>query len=197
MLVAHFYLSAAGYSREQEKQFDRTLRDRLATAPGIEQVSYADWVPLWFGQSPWQTLHIEGYSETPQPGTKVSRTLVAPGYFSLMRIPLLAGRDFTDQDDSKSKPVLIVNEAFAERYFRGRDPIGRHIEMEGCCGRPWTIVGVVKNSKQNTPSESPFPYFYAPFQQMFGSGHNNFIYMRTAGDPNTARAILRHEAAAT
>ncbi|HZT29638.1 MAG TPA: ABC transporter permease [Bryobacteraceae bacterium] len=195
VLVANFYLSASGYSRRQEKQFDRSLRDRLATAPGIEQVSYADWVPLWFGESPWETLHIEGYSPVTAAGSKVNRTLVAPGYFSLMRIPLVAGRDFTDQDDADARPVLIVNEAFARRFFQGRDPIGRQVRIEGCCGRPWSVIGVVQNSKQNNPAEAPFPYFYAPFQQMFGTGHNNFLYIRAAGDVHAARTALRREAA--
>lgn len=192
VLIAHLYLSSAGYLRDQEVQFDRSLCQRLEGGPGIEEVTYADWVPLWFGSPPWEMLRIEGYEPSREAGTPVFRTLAGPGYFRLLRIPLLSGRDFTDQDDEKAPGVMIVNQTFARRFFQDKDPLGRKVHFDNCdCW--YTVVGLVKDSKQTSPSEAPLPYLYAPFRQMFGRGHNNFIYVRTTGDPNTARATLRHE----
>jgi predicted permease len=193
VLIARLYLSYSGYSREQEQSFDRALRLRLEQAPGVQRVSYADWVPLWFGNAPWSGVRVDGYTRDGEADPRVSRTLVAPGYFDLMRIPLLAGRDFTEQDDSKSAAVIVVNQAFARRFFEGRDPVGRKLRVNG---EPRTIVGMARDSKQNSPAEAPSPYFYEPFAQRFGTGNNNFIYIRTAGDPAAVRATLRHEIAA-
>ncbi len=195
VLIAHLYLSSAGYLRDQEVQFDRTLCQRLEGGPGIEQVTYADWVPLWFGNPPWEMLRIEGYARSREAGTPVFRTLVGPGYFHLLHIPLLAGREFTDQDDEKAPRVMIVNQTFARRFFQGQDPLGRRVHFDYCdCWH--TIVGLAQDSKESSPSEPPTPFVYAPFRQMFGRGHNSFIYVRTRGNPNTARATLRHEVAA-
>jgi predicted permease len=193
VLVAHLYLSSSGYQLDREKQFDRVLRDRLAVAPGIEEVTYADWVPLWFGESPYEMLRVEGDTRSERDYVPVSRTLTSPGYFHLMRIPLLAGRDFTAKDDRDSRYVAVVNQTFAERFFGGKDPIGRRILVSG----DWmTVVGLAKDSKYFHPGESAQPYMYVPFKQYFFSGHNNFMFIRTAGNPNDVRPVLRREIAA-
>jgi predicted permease len=197
VLVARLYLSAAGYSLKDERLFDRQLRRRLEVSAGVENVSYAEWVPLWFGSPPSETVHVEGYAPSSDEVLKVHRMIVAPGYFRLMRIPLLAGRDFTEQDDSKGQPVLIATEAFAKRYFDGREPIGRRVRLGGLHGGSWfTVVGVVRDSMLIHPGESPLPSFYVPFEQMFFRGHNNFVYIRAAGDANSLRKVIRQEIAA-
>jgi predicted permease len=193
VLVAHLYLSASGYKLDREKQFDRMLRDRLALAPGIDEVAYADWVPLWFGSSPFEIVRIEGDTRPDREVVHVNRTVTAPGYFHLMRIPLLEGRDFRDSDDRGSLYVAIVNQTFAEQLLGGKDPIGHRVQVDGV----WTtVIGLAKDSKYFHPGEPPRPYLYAPFRQIFYSGHNNFMLIRTAGNPNDARAVLRREVAA-
>ena len=88
-----------------------------------------------------------------------------PGYFDLMRIALIEGRDFTERDDSQSPPVAIINETFARRFFRGQEPVGRQL-ISG--ERDWTVVGVVKDIKYRSLGETPQPYFYLPMQQVWG-----------------------------
>jgi len=191
VLVAHFHLSTNGYSLKQEKQFSRDLRLRLEASPGIEQVTYGDSVPLsLYGAS---ADRVQAYGpEADQNGViSLTRSVVAPGYFKLMRIALVEGRDFTERDDLSTEPVIIVNRTFAQRYFNGEDPIGRRLRISG----KWTtVVGMVNDSKYRTPAEGPTPYFYGSFGQMFWSGHNNFLCIR-AKDLDTARAALRREAA--
>jgi predicted permease len=119
----------------------------------------------------------------------IPRNNVGPDYFRVMRIPLLAGRDFTERDDGQAPPVAIVNQAFARRYFGGTDPVGH--KMRIALG-PWaTIVGVAENSKYGGPLEKPRPYYYAPFQQYFGSGHSNNFFVRSSLDPADAAKQLR------
>jgi predicted permease len=157
----------------------------------VESAAYANAIPLWFGDPPSERIQIEG---TPQQAViNVGCTVISPGYFRLMRIPLLEGRDFTDLDDQKAPFVIIVNQTSARRFFGNENPIGRRIINNE---KPRTIIGLVKDSKYGSPAESPQPYFYSPFQQRFGTGQHNAIYIRATGEPDEARAILRREIAA-
>jgi putative ABC transport system permease protein len=192
VLVGHFYLSTNGYSLSQEKQFCRNLRLRLEAAPGIQQVSYADSTPLSILPVGSDRVEVEGF--LPDQGGVISlpRAIVAPGYFSLLHIPLLAGRDFTEQDDSNTLPVIIINQTFAKKYFAGKDPIGRRVRVSDTWA---TVVGIVRDSKYRNPSEGPTPFFYGPFRQIYYSGYTPFFYLRISGNMEDARAALRREVA--
>ncbi len=193
VLVAHFQLSTNGYGLKQEKEFNRNLRMRLEAAPGIAEVSYADSVPLSLMSPSRERVQVEGSLPDRSGVMPVSRSVVAPGYFKLMGIPLIDGRDFTEQDDLDKPRVIIVNQTFAKRYFDGQDPIGRMVRVSGKLS---TVVGLVKDSKYRNLPEGPTPFFYGPFRQIFFSGHSNFLYIRAAGDMASAGRVLRREVAA-
>jgi predicted permease len=123
----------------------------------------------------------------------IHRTTVPPGYFQLLGIRMLEGRDFTERDEAKAPRVIIVNETFARRFFRGGNPIGRKVQCEGT---PMTVVGLVKDSKYHTPIEGPTPFFYIPFRQWFKPGLNFSIFIKTVGDPSRMTPVLRQEALA-
>jgi len=190
VLVSHLYLSTAGYSLPARKLFCRRLRERLESQPGVVAATYADMVPLGFDTGPWEDLQIEGYVPSPSENMKIYRNMVAPGYFSLMRIPLSDGRDFTEHDDEKSQRVMIVTERFARRFFAGRNPIGRRVHG---WGEWFTVVGVAKDSKYHTPDEATKPYFYVPFRQVYREDLAIAIYVRTAADPTLALPLVRRE----
>jgi len=191
VLVSHFYTSTAGFTEEQRKAFCVRLRERLQEAPGIAGVSYADTIPLGFGLGPGAELQIDGYVPARGENMTFGRTLVAPGYFDLLRIPMTGGRDFNDRDDLNTAPVAIVSEPFARRYFAGRDPIGQKISAGG---KAYIVVGCVRGSKQYYLTEAPRPYFYVPIQQAHPPQDVAF-FVRTAGDPLIAIDTLRREAA--
>ena len=193
VLVAHFHLSTNGYSLKQEKEFCQNLRLRLESAPGIAKVGYADSVPLSLMSPSGERIQVEGSLPDRNGVASVPRSVVAPGYFELMRIPLLEGRDFTEQDDLDKVRVIVVNQTFAKRYFDGKDPIGRKVRVSGKLS---TVVGLVKDSKYRNLPEGPTPFFYGPFRQIFFSGHSNFFYIRAAGDMGSAQRVLRREVAA-
>lgn len=192
ILTGQFYLSAAGYTGAQQREFCLRLRRALETQPGITGVSYSDAVPLSFGPSPWHQLTIEGYLPAPGENMNIHRSLVPPGYFDLFGIPLLEGRDFTDADDAKSPRVMIVNRTFAGRYFGGHSAIGRKVNIDG---RQYSIAGVVADAKYHSPTEAALPYFFIPFAQLFAPGLNFSFFVET-GDPSLAAAALRREAKA-
>jgi len=190
VLLSQFYLSTSGYDLEQRKAFCRQLRERLESTPAVTHVAYSDGVPLGFEPSWWEDLRIEGYVPGPSENMKIFRNVVSPGYFQLMRIPLLEGRDFTEHDDEKSLPVMIVSQSFADRFFAGRDPIGHRVHG---WGQWFTVVGVAKDSKYHYLTESPVPYFYVPFEQVYRADMALAFYVRTSGDPEDAIATLRRE----
>ncbi len=190
VLVTQLNLSSAGYKVPDRINFTRRLRERLESQPGVVAVSYADNLPLGYDRGAWEDLAIEGFVAGPSDNMKIYRFLTAPGYFDLMRIPLVDGRDFTEHDDSQSLQVMIVNETFAHRYFAGANPIGRRVQG---WGRWFTIVGVAKDSKYQTPTETPQPFFYVPFRQVLREDLPITFLVRTSGDPLQAASILRHE----
>lgn len=193
--VSSFYLSNAGYTAAEQRLFCRRLRERMEALPGVIGVTYSDVVPLTspVGSSPWHQMIIDGYTPAANENMMIHRATVPPGYFKLMGIALLRGRDFTERDDEKAPMAVIINESFAQRYFHGADPLGRTIRLER---NPATIVGVLKDSKYHTPMEAPIPFFYVPFQQWFAPGLNFSVLMKTAGDPMLVIPDLQREALA-
>jgi predicted permease len=111
--------------------------------------------------------------------------VVMPGFFETMRIPLLSGRTFQEQDSSKSAPVMVINRAFADKYFPGQNPIGKHIQADlgdGVGDHPMReVVGVVGNVKRKGLTADVDPQYYVPYAQAVIT--NPFLTIRTSGDP--------------
>ncbi len=188
LLVDDLSLQAAGYSRETARNFYRQLDLRLAALPGITGVSLADKVPLGFEGGAWDEAIVDGYAPAPHESLKIFRSLVAPGYFSVLRLPLLAGRDFGPQDDENGALVIIVNDAFARHFLPGVPALGRHVRV---WGKPTTIVGVVGTAKYKTLTEEPRPFFYAPLFQHFGNDTGVVVHLRSTGDPGALVPAVR------
>ena len=164
------------------------MKERLLQSPGVESVSYTDFVPLSTTAGPYNFVRVEGYTPAPDESTTVNRALVSPGYLSTMRIPLLEGRDFTTRDDRNAQPVMIVNQAFAKRYFHGQSPLGRKVRASG----KWcTVVGLAKDSKYFSPAEAASPHFYLAFHQFYDSSPELYFLVRTASQPELAIPLLR------
>jgi predicted permease len=190
VLIAHLGFSSAEYTATERLRFSNRLRQHLESQPGIAGVTYADDIPLGFGKGSWEDLKIEGYVPGPAENLKIYRNAVAPGYFDLMRIPLIDGRDFTEQDDDKHRLVVIVNQTFSKRFFPGRNPIGHKVYGWG----DWfTIIGVAKDSKYFEPNEAALPFFYAPVRQVYRVERYVCLFVRAAGNPNDAVGLLRSE----
>ena len=190
VLLNQFYLNTNGYNLAQRKEFCRRLAERMQSAPGVTDVAYSDGVPLGFEPSWWEELKIEGYATRPNENMNIFRNVVSPGYLPLMHIPIVEGRNFTEADNEsdKSPAVMIVNEAFARRFFAGRDPIGARIHGWGSWFR---VVGVAKDSKYHYLGESTPAYFYVPFRQIYREDMNLAFYVRTQGEPDSLLSTLR------
>jgi predicted permease len=184
VLLASYELGPGGYSRSQGIAFDRELLSKLESLPGVESATLADFSPLSF------TIHtdiVEPNDYVPQPreSMEISRALVGPNYFRTIRTALIAGRDFSSQDAENTQPVAIVNQAFAERYWPGRDAIGRQIETRG---RWFTIIGVARNGKYRRPVYPAEPVIFLPLYQSYYDAV--IIHVRVAGDPKAFASAL-------
>ena len=137
----------ANASPEEVRVALRDLSDKINTAPGVDSAS------LTTGASPLQSeddlfFWLEGQPK-PASSSEMNMALVygvEPGYLNAMGIQLKQGRFFTAQDDARSTPVAVIDEAFARKYFGANDPIGKGINTGA--DRPWQIVGVVRHVKQ-------------------------------------------------
>ncbi|HXD49522.1 MAG TPA: ABC transporter permease, partial [Gemmatimonadaceae bacterium] len=157
-------LTLAGYDSARGEQFLTDVAERIGRLPGVSAASYTDYVPLSIGSGSWEDLKVEGYAPPAGENMKLSRAAIGPGYFDVLRIPMLEGRDFRQDDDSSHAAVMIVNEAFVHHFLRGRAALG--VRVHGW-GRWFTIVGVVRDSKTYRLTDPAAPYFYVPVRQVY------------------------------
>jgi putative ABC transport system permease protein len=124
-------------------------------------------------------------------------SVVAPGTFAALGIPLKNGRDFSDSDVAGRPLVVIVNEALVRKSFAGENPIGRTIFCPFDSFEGMTIIGVSGDVRQDGPASEPMPECYITYRQHAFNGNTLSIVVRTAGDPNTLIETLRRMAHAT
>jgi predicted permease len=193
VVMAQMNLSAAGYAAPQADSFRLRLQQAMERQPGVTAVSYSDYIPLSISAGSWEDLQIQGYVPGPNENMKIYRNLVSPGYFDLMKIPLIEGRDFTLRDDAASQPVMIVTQAFVRRFLSGHGAIGQKVYG---WGKWFTIVGVARDSKIYRLTENPAAYFYVSIRQIYRPEMGLKFYVRTSAPMSDAMAALRREAQA-
>ncbi len=138
----------------------------MLAAPGVVDVAYSDGVPLGFEPSWWEELKIEGYAPRPNENMNIFRNVVSPGYLPLMRIPIVDGRNFTDQDNENAPNVMIVNEAFVRRFFAGRKPDRQKDSRMGFAGSASSALPRIRSittwaSRRRRTSTCPSARFFA------------------------------------
>jgi predicted permease len=154
----------SGYNTERSNLFYRQLKENLGALPNVRAAGLCVVPPLSFSESD-TFVTVEHY--TTKQGENVNPWVnwVSPGFFETLKIPVYAGRDFTDRDRSGAPKVAIVNEKFAHRYFGEHGAIGRHLGMGADPGTKTDIeiIGVVRDTKymwmrEEAPQEVFFPY---------------------------------------
>ena len=191
-------LEDARYEKHEniEQLFARSI-ERLRAMPGVESAAISLGLPYERILNMGARL-VNG--DTRGDFVFTTATYVTPGYFETLRLPVLAGRTFRDSDTMTSAPAAIINEAFAKRYFKDRDPVGQYIFSSGLVRE---VVGVVGNVQQrggfqNYGPIDALPGFYVPFSQFPGGGlrtiHGWFstaFIVRQAYDGAVTEPVLR------
>lgn len=182
-------LRLAGYDYQRGHQFALDLQHKLERVPGVVAVTASE-EPVMVDSNRSLNVTVEGYKATDDENMNIHENVVLPGHFRAMGIPMVNGREFTEADRGQPK-VAVVNEKFAERFFKGANPIGRHFTHgAGDVKLDIEIVGVVKNSKHSTIKEKPRPFAYLPVLQEKRQSAFNF-YVRTAHEETEIASQIR------
>jgi putative ABC transport system permease protein len=171
-------------------RFEHTFAEKLRQIPGVVAVGAASGIPASGGGGGSIRFVEEGRPVVTGHEDEASILTVTTSYFSTLRIPLLAGRNFTAQDGPQNPWVLMVNQAFAKSYFPNENPIGKRVRFTFNAKEPFRqIVGVVGDTAENDLADPHPPIVYYPNDQ----GASTFInyLVRTAGDPTAFIAGTR------
>ena len=178
--------AAVGVRDAKEMVLHREMTRRIDELPGVEGVALGSFVP--WRDAGGLRLHFqftaEGYSPADGEENPHGRLrIVAPGFFAVLGVPLLAGRDFTEDDRGSSEPVVIVSRSIARRLFPSGGAVNRKLWWtDPLFGKPQPrrIVGVVADVDDENVVRGPALTIYHPVQQMNVAGR---LFVRAAGDP--------------
>ena len=190
LLTMRLTLPRDKYPGEGANAFFDQLSERLAALPGVRSVAAASQFPPGETFSTRFTLARAPIDGQTLPSALI--TVATPDYFDVLRVPLRAGRAFTPADRLNTERVAIVNQAFADRYLEGTDPIGQRLSL----GSPdrerplITIVGVVGNYRNASLTEAPRPAVFTPMRQQT-DWNQLFMLVRSDVDPATLLATVR------
>ena len=207
--VLHIDPEGAGYTVDRLPALYRSIEDRFSTLPGVAHVALAMYSPLE-GDN-WGECVIQQGHPAPGPNDHCGSTWVrvTPQYLASIGVPIVHGRDLSDQDTATSEPVALVNQTFVKRFYLKVDPIGQHFGIDDPkYSGSFKIVGVFRDFKMNNPRDPVRPVFLRPLSQ-FDSAYKepqfistekqsmyaNAILIDFARTPETAEALLRNSLA--
>jgi predicted permease len=185
--VAWIDPALAGYQPPQLPALYQRVQDRLESIPGVRGIALSSYAPM-SGDDWTNSIRVEGKPE-PHSGDNVDAAFarVTPGFFEILKIPVATGRPITQDDTASSRLVAVINEAFAKKFFKGENPLGRHfgtgdIQHAG----DYEVVGVVKDIRYIVSDrDSIQPMYYLPEMQSLhydkpneiaGEGRSHYLY---------------------
>lgn len=175
-------LPAVKYSKQESTvAFYKRLTERLKASPGVESAAVSYSLPMSTVALAWEPIKIEGYVPKNEQDSIISNVrIVSPEYFQTMRISTVRGRLFDERDTQGQPEIVVINEALAERFWPGQDPIGKRLQRGSSTG--WrTVVGVIRDTKEYSAEKEPPIAVYFPFEQYVA--RNMFLLVRTESDP--------------
>jgi putative ABC transport system permease protein len=195
VLTATLFLPDARYKEETKRAlFYKQVLERVKSLPGVESVGGISQLPLG-GNEEIDGFNIEGRprAESVDAVMTAAFRVVSPDYFKTLRIPLVRGRYFDEHDTADTEGVMIVDEAFARRYFPDDDPIGKRVDEQGSLQQKgyMKIVGVVASVKHSSLDSEAKPTMYLSSQQ--SPWHTMVLAVRSKTDPTALAAAIRRE----
>ena len=164
VVVSAADLFSAGYKPDRAQIFYEHMLERIRPLPGVQSVALARVRPFSYTVYSSAPLEIEGYRPPRNEQVAADYNQVGEGYFATIGIPIIAGREFTRNDDENAPAVAIVNETMAAKYWPGKNAIEQRLKVKD----KWMeVVGVAKNAKYEGMLEAPKPFFYVPVRQNF------------------------------
>jgi putative ABC transport system permease protein len=187
--VMSFDVSIAGYDPARGDLFERDVLRRVRELPGVASASMAFPLPMDY-ESSSTPVFVAGKTEGPNRETEpVWSSRADPGYFTTMGTAIVAGREFTAQDDSGAPAVVIVNEAMARRYWPGVDPLGREVRAGGRTGKVLRVVGVARDGKYIFLGDQATPAMWTALRQNYSPWVE--LVVHAAGDAAAVEPTVR------
>jgi predicted permease len=184
-------LDLAGYSETQGRSFCQRLLEGVRALPGVESASLADGAPIAGGTNETTVLDYGQGRILGESDLYAKVLAVTPGYFRTLRIRLVAGRDFAEEDTAQAPRVAIINETMAERLWPGENAVGK-LFATSQSGRPYLqVVGVAKDMRVEALGEAPGLAMFVPLAQEYQAAMT--LLVRTATDPMALLPAIRHE----
>jgi len=175
----------------QTLAFDQLL-GRIRALPGVRAATFSN-NGLFAGTDNGDEIVVEGYRRTGHGDGGSRYDAVAPRYFSTLGIPVLLGREITDEDRAGARSVCVINETFAKRFFKNRNPIGMHVTTQYADERhTYEIVGVVRDSRQGALRGDVEHRFYTPITDPASSIGSVTFIARSAADRPGMLETIRH-----
>jgi predicted permease len=192
VLLVNVNVKAAGMTAEQQLATEDEIERRLRALPGVVSVGRSSITPM--SGDEWNTfLHADSPTAPTGDASLAYFNAISPGYFETLRTPLLAGRDFNEQDRKGSPLVAIVNQTSVRKFYANLDPLGRYFQVDEAPGKPGPpiqIVGVVKDSKYVSLREDTFPTAFFPIKQDSNYQVGGNFALRTSVRPSAlARSV--------
>jgi putative ABC transport system permease protein len=189
VLTLRIDLSRAKYDKaEKAAAFFQDLEQRLSGLPGVETVGYITELPL-SGQPNDAPFTVEGRPPVaPDQRFGADFRRVNQNYFQALRIPVLRGRNFTEQEVRDSAQVIVVSQGLVDTVFPNEEPLGKRL-LTVLSDKPFEIIGIVGDIRHRSLEFQPYAAMYMPTRQ---SGRTNVV-MRTQGDPLTLASGVRKE----
>jgi predicted permease len=175
------------------QQFFKDMLPQIRALPGVLAVGATMALP---GQIESMAAGPYFFDQLPPqrdwPGAPIAViSVVAPGTFAALGIPLKSGRDFNESDGSDRPQVAVVNEALVRKSFPGQTPIGRTVFCLFDAAQPMTIIGVAGDMRERGPAREPMPECYIPYRQHAFNASTLSVVVQTAGDPIGLEDTLR------
>jgi predicted permease len=189
-------LDLLGYEQGAALQFFPELQRRVETLPGVRTAALASEMPLMDSRQSRGPIVKEGEIDPPPNQGVVSEcSLVTPKYFDTLRMPLVRGRDFTDRDNADAPRVVIVNQAFAQRFYGGEDDaMGKRFRFAQ--GTPlMEIIGIAKDGHYDSLYQDNQLYMFLPVYQNPRARMTLLVGAQTAGDLQGVVESARREIA--
>ena len=185
-LFAAIDLLPAGYDAARGTALFRDLLARTREIPGVDAATLGQRVPLNLGGGSDFGVGVDGYTPAPHEEMTVFYNRVGSDYLRTLGIGLIGGRDFSERDTPDSPRVAIINETMARRYWNGRTAIGGRVRVGE---ETLEVVGVARDGKYGTLTESSRAFMYLPVQQWYRP--DTVLTLKTSGDPASAALAVQ------
>ena len=190
LLIVPLELDEKKYDATHGSAFRNAILEKLKATPGVEEVSYGVVMPF-SGSRYMSSLFVEGRQPLANDQMAFDTSVVGPAYHETMGVKFVAGRGFTQEDREGSTPVIIINEAMANRLFPGESAIGRRLTTK-TNGPGLEVVGITKTVKHHDLTEAPLPHFDLPATQASYNSYTNIV-LRTKGPAIDLIPVVRNQ----